>query len=144
MPAAGLLGLRFVFLPLTIRSMRRSMTDETRAAAAVAADATVASAGIATALLVIATAIGLFLAAIYLPDRISADVIGATPIVLLTLLITAPPTFVARAEQCDGARRVFARPTLAVLVTFISYFVGLGIAAALISVTFVIASDFFT
>lgn len=139
-PAAGLLGLRFLFVPLTMRLMRRSLTPTTRVAAAIAADATVAAAAMATAIAVICTAVLLFVMAIVLPVNISAHVIRLTPAIIVAILVGMPPTLLAHAIRNDGARRVFAWPTAAAIMTFVGYLAGIGVAAGVIGITFALAS----
>jgi hypothetical protein len=139
LPAAGLLGLRFILLPLTLRLQRRSLSLQTRCAASVAADATVASAAIGCCVLTIGTATCAFLIAPLLPNA-TAIVLGkALPMVLMGELLLLPPLLFANAMWHDRSRRVFSWPKLAATLSFASYFVGVGLGVAVIAATFAIA-----
>lgn len=144
LPAAGLLGLRFVLLPLTLRLMRRSLTPQTRTAAAIAADASVAATAIACAALTIAAAVLSFLLALALPLPAAAALIRATPATILALLVALPPLLFTGAIRSDRARRVFAWPAAAAVTTFAGYFVGIALGAAVTAATFLVATRAFS
>ncbi len=144
LPATGLLGLRFLLLPLTLRLMRRSLTPQTRTAAAIAADASVAATAIACAALTIAAAVLSFLLALALPLSAAAALIRATPATLLALLVALPPLLFTGAIRNDRARRVFAWPTAAAVTTFAGYFVGIALGAAVTAATFLVATRAFS
>lgn len=139
LPAAGLLGLRFVLFPLTLRWQRRSLAPETRSAARVAADATIASAAIGCARVVVGFAVGVFLLATVAPTSVAVVLAKSEPGVILGLLLLLPPLLVSIVIWNDRARRVFAWPKLAALMTFASYFLGVAIAVGTIAATFSIA-----
>lgn len=143
-PAAGLLCLRFLLLPFTLRLMRRSLTAETRLSAALAADATVASTGIACAALTIVIASAAFLLTMALPTWLAAGLIRSMPATLLAFLFVLPPLLFTTAIRADRARRVFAWPNAAAALTFVSYFVGVGLGVGAIAATFAIATRAFS
>ena len=139
LPAAGLLGLRFVLVPFVLRCQRRSLSGATRDAARIAADATVASAAIGCTAVVVGFAVASFLVAMVAPPALGALLARAAPATILSLLLLLPPLLVAIVIWNDRARRVFAWPRLAAAMTFASYFLGIGMAIGAISATFAIA-----
>lgn len=139
LPAAGLLGLRFILFPLALRVSRRSLGDATRQAAGVAADATVASAAITCTATTIGWATLTFLLSAVLPNASAMAIVRSNPMSILGLLLLLPPLLVSVVVWHDRARRVFAWPKLAAAMTFVSYFIGVALAIGAIAATFSIA-----
>jgi hypothetical protein len=148
LPAAGLLGLRFFFLPFTMRRVFGGTTSnangssaaELRASAAIAADASIATAGLAGAIATIAAACAAFAAVLVVPTGAAVMIAGSARPALFTLLLVLPPVLVARAVASDGTRRVFPGPVRAAIALVLAYAAGLGCAVAVIGLTFTLAS----
>lgn len=138
LPAAGLLGLRFLLLPLVLRIGRRTLTPALQASARVAADASVASTAIACCAMTIGVGIVAFLLPAVLPARAGTAIVAAMPSVILGLQVLLPPLVFATVIWHDRARRVFPWPKAAAAMTFASYFGGLAIGAGMIAATFTI------
>jgi hypothetical protein len=139
LPAAGLLGLRFLLLPLMLRWQRPTLGPETRRAAAIAADATVASAAISASRLTVGFAAAVFVLCAVLPNPAANALVRAEPTVILGILGLSPPVLVAVVIARDRSRRVFAWPKVAALLTFLTYFIGIGLGLAVIATTFRLA-----
>ncbi len=139
-PAAGLLALRFIALPIVFALRRQTLGHDLRTAAIVAADATVATTAIAAMVVTIAIPMLVMLAVTVLPIPAADALVRATPTIVLTSLIGVPPILFAAAVRRDFSRRVFPIPMLAAALLLASYALGLGVAMGLIAMTFAFAS----
>jgi hypothetical protein len=143
LPAAGLLGLRFFFLPFTMRRLLGATapaSSDLRISAAIAADASIATAGLAGALATIAISCAAFLAALVAPSDAAVAIASLARPTVFAFLLALPPILVARAVASDGARRVFPGPVRAAIALVLAYAAGLGCAIAVIGLTFSLAS----
>jgi hypothetical protein len=139
-PAAGLLALRFVALPIILAFRRQKLAQDLHTAAIVAADATVAATAIASTLVTVAIPILVMGAVTLLPISAADALVRITPTLVLTSLVGLPPLLFATAVWRDHSRRVFPIPVLAAALLLGSYALGLGVAMGLIAATFAIAS----
>ncbi len=142
--ALAFLALRFLLLPVAIRLGGGAREPSARAAASVAADASVGSAAIAFTLLVMAAGATCFVLVRVLPTGAGGIVARIAPTVVAFLLAALPPLLIANEIRSDRSRRVFPAPLLTAAMAVVTYLAAAFLALLLMGGTFTLATRLLT